>query len=189
MKIGIDIDDTIANSWDTFIPIYSKEFNIPIEELQVSKPYYYSLKNKITVEEYFEKMSKIHDDITLDIPIKENVKEVIDKLYELGHKVIFITARGKSHTNPYTITKKYLDDHKIKYEKLIVDASEKDKICKEEKIDLFIDDSIKHCQSVSLKGIEVLLFETKYNKEDKQFKHIKNWNEVYEYIKSRWHNE
>ena len=189
MKIGIDIDDTIANSWDTFIPAYSKIFDISVDKLKESKPYYQAIQNKISLDEYFKKMSKIHDDLTLDIPLKENVKETIDKLYELGHKVVFITARGKSHSDAYDITKKYLDNHQIKYEKLIVEASEKDKICKEEQINLFIDDSIKHCRSVALKGIEVLLFETNYNKNDKQFKHVKNWDEVYFYIKSRWHNE
>ena len=27
MKIGIDIDDTITDTWKTLIPIYSKVFN------------------------------------------------------------------------------------------------------------------------------------------------------------------
>lgn len=182
MKIGIDIDDTITDSWKDYIPIYSELFNIPKEKLQKSKPYYYSLNNKISVEEYFQKMTEIHDEITPNITLKENVKEVIDKLYELGHKVIFITARGKSHSDPYKITKEYLDKHRIKYEKLIVGVTDKGKVCEEEKIELFIDDSIKHCESVSSRGIEVLLFETEYNKDNQKFKHVTSWESIYKYI-------
>ena len=33
MRIGIDIDDTIASSWKYMKPLYSKEFNISIDEI------------------------------------------------------------------------------------------------------------------------------------------------------------
>ena len=36
--------------------------------------------------------------------------------------------------------------------------------------------------SVSKMGIPVLLFETNYNKDDKEFRHVTSWNEVYDVI-------
>ena len=36
MKIGIDIDDTITNTWECFIPYYNQLFKIPEEKLKVS---------------------------------------------------------------------------------------------------------------------------------------------------------
>ena len=185
MRIGIDIDDTITNSWEYFIPIYSQVFDIPVEKLQKSKPYYESIKDNYTLDEYFYLLKPIYDERISEIPLKENVKEVIDKLYDLGHSVTFITARSKDHTDPYEASKKYLDKHHIKYDKLIVRADKKDEVCLKEKIDLFIDDSIKHCQSVTNTGIEVIMFETAYNKDIKDIKHLKSWEEIYEYIKSR----
>ena len=186
MKIGVDIDDTITNSWLTFSKEYSKVLDIPEEELNKEKPYYSNvIKEKYTMEEYFEKIKPVNDKLTPILPLKEEVKEVIDKLYELGHTITFITARGKETSNPYETTKNYLDSHNIRYEKLILAPLNKAKACLDEKIDLFIDDSTKHCTKVSQVGIEVLMFETKYNKDFPNFKHVTSWNEIYENIKNR----
>lgn len=188
MKIGIDIDDTITDTWECLIPHYSKTFNVPVDKLKKSIPYYPAVEDKVTLEEYFEKVIPIYDKYIRNVPLKENVKEVIDKLYELGHSVVFITDRGKEQHNAYENTKGYLDKHQIKYDKLFIKAGDKAKICCEENIDLFIDNSIKHCNFVSECKIEILMFETIYNKDIKEFKHVKNWNEIYEYIKNRgWH--
>ena len=55
MRIGIDIDDTITDTWSYMVPIYSQVFNIPVEELSNSLPYYNSVKKlNLTVEEYFK---------------------------------------------------------------------------------------------------------------------------------------
>lgn len=185
MKIGIDIDDTTTNTWECFIPHYHKIFQIPIENLKLSKPYYEAVKDKISLEDYFEAVLPIYREQTPQVTLKENVKEIIDELYKLGHTVTFITARGRETEDIYKTTKNYLDNHQIKYEKIIIDASDKAKFCLEENIDLFIDDSFKHCEAVSELGIDVLMYETAYNKEYKQFRHVKSWNEIYEYIKSR----
>jgi len=189
MRIGVDIDDTITNSWECFIPYYAKMFNIDENTLYKSTPYYYSIKPTIPIDEYFERILPIYDEVIPKVTLKENVKEVIDKLYELGHEVIFITARGRGHTDPYGASKDYLDKHKIKYEKLIVNSGDKSKVCQREKIDLFIDDSVKHCKATSKLGIEVLMFDAYYNQDCQEFKHVKSWNEIYEYIKGRWHDE
>ncbi len=189
MRIGVDIDDTITNSWECFIPYYAKMFNIDENTLHKSTPYYYSIKPTISLDEYFERILPIYDEVIPKVTLKENVKEVIDKLYELGHEVIFITARGRGHTDPYSVSKDYLDKHKIKYEKLIVNSGDKSKVCQKEKIDLFIDDSVKHCKATSKLGIEVLMFDAYYNRDCQEFKHVKSWNEIYEYIKGRWHDE
>lgn len=189
MRIGIDIDDTISNTWESFIPDYEKLFDIPAHKLEKSIPYYPSVKEKYTKEEYFKLAIPVYQKCAPNAKLKDNVKEVIDKLYDLGHKVIFITDRSIEYDDAYKVTKDYLDRHEIKYDKIIVKSGNKAKVCLDEKIDLFIDNSIKHCTSVAKTGVEVLMFETEYNKDLKEFKHVKDWNEIYEYLRSRWHNE
>ena len=186
MRIGIDIDDTITNSWEYLIPYYAKMFNIDTSKLSKSKPYYQAIKDYISLDEYYKILVPIHNKYTSKIPLKENVKEVIDKLYELGHTVYFITDRGNKDDDAYNITKEYLDNYGIKYEKIYTRASDKAVICLKENIKLYIDDSIKHCANVASKGIEVLMFDTNYNKEYKAFNRVHSWNEIYEYIKDRW---
>ena len=184
MRIGIDMDDTITNSWECLLPYYSRMFNIPEDVLRKSKPYYNSVAHLITLEEYFEMMTPIYDSVIPNVTLKDNVKATIDALYELGHQVFFITARGRGHTDPYKDTKDYLDRYHIKYEKIITNAENKAKACKEEHIDLFIDDSPRHAKEVSELGIKVLMPETYYNK-DVEFTHFNNWGEVLDLIKER----
>ena len=185
MRIGVDIDDTITNSWQYLIPHYAKLFNIDESILSKSMPYYPAIKDYISLDDYYKKVVPIHEKYTSVLPLKDNVKEVIDKLYELGHTIYFITDRGNDNDDSYIATKKYLDSHGIKYEKIYTRASNKAIICQKEKIDLYIDDSIKHCRRVKEEGIKVLMFNTYYNKEYKEFNHVHSWNEIYEYIRNR----
>ena len=185
MRIGIDIDDTITNSWRYLIPHYVKLLNIDKSVLLKSMPYYPSIKDYISLDEYYQIVVPIHEKYTSKIPLKANVKEVIDALYDLGHTVYFITDRGRENNDSYEVTKKYLDEHGIRYEKLYTRASNKADICLKENIELYIDDSVKHCTNVKSKGIEVLMFATYYNKEYKEFTHVRSWNEIYKYIKDR----
>lgn len=186
MRIGIDIDDTITDTWSYMVPIYSRIFNIPTEELSHSQPYYNSVKKlNLTIDDYFKIMQPYYRENTLNIPIKKDAQEVINILKKEGHKIIFITARGKMYHEPKLITKTYLEKNNIKYDKLIINANDKATICKKENIDLFIDDSYKHCQSVSSIGIKVLMFGTNYNKNIKEFTRITSWYEVYNYINKK----
>lgn len=186
MRIGIDIDDTITDTWSYMVPIYSRIFNIPTEKLSHSQPYYNSVKKlNLTIDDYFKIMQPYYRENTLNIPIKKDAQEVINILKKEGHKIIFITARGKMYHEPKLITKTYLEKNNIKYDKLIINANDKATICKKENIDLFIDDSYKHCQSVSSIGIKVLMFGTNYNKNIKEFTRITSWYEVYNYINKK----
>ncbi len=182
MRIGIDIDDTITDSWEYLIPYYSRLFNIKEDELHKRKPYFAAVKDLIVIDKFFEKVKPIYDEAADKIPLKDNVKEVIDKLYERGHYIYFITARGKGYTNAYNETKEYLDKHNIKYEKIITDAMDKSIPCKEENIDLFIDDSYKHCKEVADIGIDTLMPSQYYNLEYTEFKHFNDFSELYDYV-------
>ena len=68
MRIGIDIDDTITNSWKYLKPIYEKEFNIKLDEN--SLPYYGAVQHLITFEEFIKITSK-YEKFKIEIPLKE----------------------------------------------------------------------------------------------------------------------
>lgn len=179
MRIGIDIDDTICNTWDFVIPYLSRYFNISIDNLKNSDKIYYEACNTTPIE-YCKFSKKYYPSIALKYKIKPNVRKVLKKLKEDGHEIIFITARSNNgFYDPYKTSLKYLNKHKIPYDKLIVNAKEKAPICLEEKIDLFIDDSIRNCTEVANKNIPVLLFDANFNKKCTLFKRVFSWKEIY----------
>lgn len=183
MRIGIDIDDTITNSWKYLMPYYAKEFGLSMDTLENSLPYYNTLNNTISLEEYYKRVKKINKEVILNIPIKENAVNIINKLYDEGNEIYLITSRGyDENENPYEDTEKYLNNHGIKYTKLLVHSRNKAMVCKEFNIELFIDDSLKHAGMVTLENIPVLLFETNYNKNDTLYKHVKTWGEIYDLV-------
>lgn len=182
MRIGIDIDDTITDSWKYLIPRFSELYNISEDELIESLPYYRSVEGKANKEEYFRNIRELCNTVMNDVPLKPDAEKYLNLLHEDGHELIFITARSIEYDNPYRASKNYLKKMHIPYDKIIAAAHDKSIACREEKIDLFIDDSLIHCQEVAAIGVPTLLFENNYNKQDQNFPHVKNWEEVYQYI-------
>ena len=78
--------------------------------------YYDIMKDKITFPDYYDYCKNNFETILYDVPLKHNVKEVIDKLKE-NNEIIFITARNKDEYNdPYTYTKLFLERNNIPLE-------------------------------------------------------------------------
>lgn len=131
-----------------------------------------------------EFVKKYYDKVIPNTPFKAKVAEYIDKIRDLGHKIIVITARDKTlYTDEYKTTIEELKNNNINYDKLICDF-DKANVCKNEKIDLFIDDSITNCNNVNESGIETILFSSKTNIRDKNnFYRVNDWKEIYEKIR------
>lgn len=180
MRIGIDIDDTICDTWEYLMPYLSEYFDIDINKLKNIKGKYYEACN-CSYEEYCKFAKEYYSKFCMEYKLKENVVEIINRLKNDGHQIIFITARSNNGFNDaYLESKNYLEKNNIYYDKLIVNAKDKGKICVEEKIDLFIDDDINNCENVFSNGINVLLFNNKYSMDScKKLKTVFNWNDVY----------
>ena len=189
MRIGIDIDDTITDSWIYLIPYFEELYGIPAEELLKSSPYYRSVEHLVTKEEYFYNLRELADKLMMDVPLKPGAEEYLNRLHEEGNELIFITARGIEYDNPYRITKNYLRKMHIPYDKIIVGAHNKSISCREEKIDLIIDESLAHCQEVTDAGFKTLLFVNGYNEHDEKFEHLNSWKEAYHYINEVKHEK
>lgn len=92
MKIGIDIDDTIANTFEKIVEEaldYTRKNINPNFQLEEAGKTVTNLPYKEMFgwnDEQDEKFWKEHDftKIILEITIKENAAEVIDRLYQLN---------------------------------------------------------------------------------------------------------
>ena len=85
------------------------------------------------------------------------------------------------------MTKKWLDENFIKYHNLILtnayknDKHGKTEKCKDNNIDVMIDDSVHICKDCIDNDITTLLMDTPYNRKV-DIPRVHNWEEIYEYI-------
>lgn len=182
MRLGIDIDDTITNTYDLVIQEVANHLEMPFDELREKNLSYDQLYEGSGFPPMSEQIFRVFSELVPIIPLKDDAKEYLDKLSNDGHELVFITAR--SHTLPGQ-NEKCLQNYNISYSKLIEGASSKVEFAKNENIDLFIDDSVKNCRNVKEAGIDVILFDAPYNKQCEDIKRASSWEEIYEYINTQ----
>lgn len=184
MRIGVDIDDTMADTFDFLMPYISEFFGVDIEYLKSHNISYNTLPKEMQKRE-LEFAKKYYDVVIPDTPFKVGVSDYIKKLKNLGHEIIIITARDNTlYIDAYGTTTKELSNNDIIYDKLTF-GFDKAKICQEEGIDLFVDDSVANCNAVNKLGIKTILFSSKSNMNvQTDLERVGSWAELYEKIRT-----
>ena len=185
MNIAIDIDDTLTESFDYFLPYVAEYFDVDEETLRKQNISYSNLPKEWKKDE-IGFCRAYYDRIVPGTPFKQDAAWGVKRLRELGHRIVIITARADAlYTDPYQTTEQELANGGICYDKLIC-TFDKAKACVEEEISVLIDDSLTHCDAASEKGISTLLFSSKANQyEETEHIRVSNWEEVIEKIMSR----
>ena len=90
MNIGIDIDDTLTNTNEA-----SEEYVLKYEteHPDIKIDHYKLIRGKLDTPELKEFFSENARNICDNATIKEDAKNIIDKLRSEGYKIYFITAR------------------------------------------------------------------------------------------------
>ncbi len=192
LRIGIDIDNTLTDIEDDLMKAafdYAKSLNKTINPKYLESIDDTNDGNKyqkifgFTYEELKYFLKDIQESITDNAPLRYMAADVVHFLHLDGNEILIITARDSEfHDDPYKQSETLLKKNKIYYDKLIVNARKKGEICKQEKIDLFIDDNISNCLDVSKYGIKTILL-NKQKVSDKAIVSFDNWNDIYNYIK------
>ena len=191
MIIGVDIDDTLTDIRDELAEEalkYAKSLNKEIDEKKVvwdknNNGSSFKERYNLDYDELLYFFSNIQENITKKAKPREDVVDGIKKLRKDGHKIYIITARDSEfHNDPYELSKTWLDKNNIEYDKLIVNARDKVKICKEQNVNIFIDDKLSNCIEISNENIITIRI-TNYTEQHKNIVNKKNWKEIYEYIK------
>ena len=180
MNIGIDIDDTIANTSQTTLA-YAHKYVLEVLKRPIQMNEYTgnsivsSLKTLLnwTTEEIYGFWEKHYEIIIKETTPKEFASETIKQLSK-NNKIILITSRLELFSNKIEdITKEWLKKNDIYYDKLIMNAEDKLKPIKENDIKLFIDDNCKHCTISANANIKTLMMDTKSNEKLKDEKIIR----------------
>lgn len=187
MNIGIDIDNTITNT----MVVYQKlahEYNENV------------LKQKREMGNSFQDISNLYhwtkteeldffhtyfDEGIKNVTVKENAREMIQKLKDEGNTITIITARRRPYfSDPESLCKNYLDSHHIYYDKLVTSCVDKNTYCIQNHIDIMIDDEERQIRSISKRRpVIVLTGIQNQHVNGKNIYHVNNWNEVYAKIK------
>ena len=189
MKIGIDLDNVIANFDDALLEEYMKHDkelrNIGI--VNENADYIGRGMFDWTEEEdksfYYGNIERIARELK---PIKD-ASLYIKKLKNDGNVIYIISGRDNGeYTNPYEDTKNWLDKYDVAYDELILTNAyqkhEKAEECLKHNIDILIDDSPKTCQEAIKRGIKVYTMNTRFNRKVEGLDRVSTWEEIYNKI-------
>lgn len=146
MNIGIDIDDTLADT-NTVIFEYACKYNNDIGlNYEVKKDEWdWDIACGWTTNELIEGFYKKYIDKALKkAEIKENAKDILEKLKKQDNKIFLVTSRAENEVEGMAeLTKEWLANNNIPYDKLVLNSKNKSIVCIENNIDIFFDDNIR----------------------------------------------
>lgn len=189
MNIGIDIDDTISDTFETLLA-YSQKYTIEDLKRESNINMNGDFTNNLYIEdangwnelEGQKFWDKYYGDILKGVNIKKFASDVIRNFKKKGHNIYLITARWHMPNCDTTqITKDWLLENNIQYDKLFMNASDKLQLVKDNNIDIFIDDSLKNCKQISDNTNTKVYFMTSMankNLENKDIKRVYSWPEI-----------
>lgn len=192
MRIGIDIDDTITNTFETGIKYaeqFTKEYcNRTYTDIDKRLGNIKSHKHWKEIFEWGKEeeeafFKNYYEKILREVNLKEEVCDVINKLYSTND-LIFITARYETQEkNVENLTRDWLNRNHIPFNQLYL-GRKKSEVCEENHIDIFIDDSYDNCKSVQSSNTKVYLIDhiTNKNIKDKEIERVYGWKDLYERI-------
>lgn len=155
LNIAIDVDDTLAMTFEHMQPYVAEYFGADVEELR-SKGISYENLPEAWLEKRMEFNKAYLERVVPDTPFRPDAAWAVDTLRARGHRVIVMTARTtKFYTDPFATTAEQLRRGGIAYDKLLC-AKDKAGACLQEQIDVLIDDLPRNCEAVAAIGVKVI---------------------------------
>ncbi len=188
MKIGIDLDGVVIDSETTF-RTYEEIYDIDTlkdnnlinkEEPKFQARYNWTNEQeKEFIEKYFLKVSK-------ESNLMSGFIGVYNLLKDQNHEFVVITARGGFVKKMKDDAIRLLEENNINFDKYYWQVDDKLEICKNENVDIMIDDDWRIVKKLADNSIKTLYFrDTNLVKleENEYIKEVNNWGEIYRYIK------
>lgn len=175
MLIGIDIDDTLINTkekqliyWEEYVTKNPKEG--------------YTKELPSTINYFDDKYINIFWDtyrkhLAFEPSFKDNVSETLHKLKKEGFNFCIVTARREEKCpNIKNKIKNWFKENNIPIDIIHTDVDNKGLFCKENNIDIFIDDDIKNISNANKYNIKTIMFNNNPNYKGLQ---TDNWLDLY----------
>lgn len=182
LNLAIDVDDTLAMTFEHMQPYVAEYFGVDVEELRRKRISYENLP-EAWKEKGYDFNKTYLERVVSDTPAKPDAAWAVNTLRARGHRVIVMTARTtKFYADPHATTAEQLRRSGIICDKLLC-AKDKAGACLAEKIDVLIDDLPYNCDAVAAVGVKVINMISPVFA-DVQLAHprAKNWKEAVDMI-------
>lgn len=194
MRIGIDIDGVLNSQYDFCIDYGTKFCNelgkYKLENVDVIDTTDMYLWGEDVAHQFWDKYRK---DLVVTLPAKKYSSEVIEKLKKEGNKIYIVTARKNNDewfptslkSNIEDITKKWLEENNIYYDKIVFGVKDKGEYCKNNLIDVMIEDDPFNLRKL-IGNTNVFIFDYPYNRniEFNNLTRVYSWYDIYYKIKN-----
>ena len=187
MIIGVDLDGVVFDTERIYMNLaykYNKDvFNnkpvLDINEIRVQKHFLW------TNEESAEFLQKYTLDVCKNAPVIKDALSVINTLLHRGHTVLFITARGSNVLEEREITKLRLKELGLQNIPLIFTSQSKLEACKENRVEVLIEDYYNTVLEVAKNDIKCIYFNalSGYHFNKSNVYETNNWKDVLNYFK------
>lgn len=184
MILGIDIDDVVTESSLSLVA------HAKIHETEICKKgdildhLPEVMRGGFPTPEVKIYLNRFMADIMDAASLKENAAEVLRRLKERGHKLIYITARGeKKYPGSTAVTERLIKEKNLPCDGIVYDSYDKLQDCIDRGVELMIDDSVKNCTDIAQGGIPALLFTSLVNKDiPTELPRVADWQELEAYV-------
>lgn len=179
MRIGVDIDGVVADSYSYWLGELNKHYDKDIKAI-------YQYEMHLIFDVPWEDMNKFFNDNVERLFIGPSPMPGARhglELLQQEHEIVLVTARREVEEE---ITLRWLKLHQIPYNQLfVVGDRSKAEICLEQVIDIFIEDYAVNAKLIAEVGCPVLLFDAPYNRVDlpKGVQRCYNWGQVVQKIR------
>lgn len=191
MKIAIDIDGTIYDTERNF-RVQGEIYDI--EELgrnSVINPTAMWAEDRYSwTEEENQRYLKKFVEISEYSDLIPGAKEIIGKFKELGINMIIITARGGvdyiENKEMIEVMQKKMEEDELEFDEYFWASKDKAQICKEQGVDLLIDDSPIVCEQTSKAGVKtIFLHDSGIDgvEPNGNLIEVHNWGEIYRVVR------
>lgn len=190
MKIGVDLDGVTFDTEKLYrvcTELYDV-LDLKKNSIKDNSNLMFQQRYNWTEAETQTFIDKYHEYVVRNANFMPGAKEVLKLLKKEGHELILITSRGSNFEEKYIkITEEIFKENDFEvFDKCYWGVLDKVKICKEENIDLMIDDYNENCLKIAREGIKVIYLQDAPSYEINNNEYIKtlyNWGEIYRYIK------
>ncbi|MCI8760267.1 MAG: hypothetical protein HFJ34_04000 [Clostridia bacterium] len=190
MKIGIDLDGVVIDSETTF-RTYEEIFDIDTVKgnnlINREEPKFQARYNW-TEEQEQEFIEKYFLTVSKESNLMSGFIGVYNLLKKQGHEFVVITARGGFVKQMKDDAIRLLEENKISFDKYYWNIDDKLEVCKNEDVDIMIDDDWKIIKKLADNHIKTLYFrDTNLVKleENQYIKEVNNWGDIYRIIKEK----